>query len=58
MFNSLEDILLDMKKKSTKPGELTMRLIRQLEKKYGKRKKENMSEHIDKIVYGVERPDG
>ena len=37
---------------STKPGELTMQLIRQLEKKYKGTPKENIREHIDELLYG------
>gem|GEM_PF-2589228 len=31
-----------------------MQLVGQLEKKYAHRKKENISEHIDEILYGCD----
>lgn len=53
---SYNDVIKEMLKSQTKPGELTERFIAYMEAKYGKRKKENVSEHLDEIVYGVARP--
>ena len=49
---SYNDVIKDMLKSRTKPGELTMQLVKQLEWKYAGRKIENVSEHIDEILYG------
>ncbi len=53
---SYNDAIKGMLKSQTKPGELTMQLIRELEKKYAGKRKENVSEHIDEILYGKGRP--
>lgn len=49
---SYNDVIKEMLKSRAKPGELTMQLVRQFELKYSGRKKENVSEHIDEILYG------
>jgi len=52
---SYNDVIKEMLKSRAKPGELTFAVMRQLEKKYAGRKKENVSEHIDEILYGKVR---
>lgn len=53
---SYNDAIKGLLKSQTKPGELTLQLVRKLEKKYAGRTKENVSEHIDEILYGKGQP--
>lgn len=52
---SYNDVIKEMLRSQAKPGELSFAVMRQLEKKYAGRKKENVSEHIDEILYGKAR---
>ena len=52
---SYNDVIKEMLKSQAKPGELSFAVMRQLEKKYANRKQENVSEHIDEILYGKAR---
>lgn len=53
---SYSEAIMELAKNDAKGGEMTLAFVRKMEANLRGRKKENMSEHLDDIVYGVGRP--